>query len=632
MQTAFNSVGRLKLKRMLFGQTIADGKQRLSKPFLLFFALLLCTCFAQADENRYQVEISAPAPLKELLQKHLQIIKWRDNPRMTPAEWQRLFSVAPQNIKELLATEGYFSPTITPSLEKKAGVDVAKFTVELGEPVLIDSVELKFTGAINQQAQLKDQSPNIQKLREEWSLPKGQTFRQEDWALAKRKLLTSLLVERFPNATISNSKAEIDLESHTVALLVEVDSGSAFQFRGLSISGLNRYPASIVENLNPIKPASLYSQSSLLTFQTRLQESGYFKSVEVTADTKSANLESANLESANLESENLKADNEASPISNAPIKVIVEENKSIKVGIGAGYSTNTGARTQLTYDDLNLMDKSWRLTSSLKLEQKAQFLGGQIQLPITSDDYRDSVNGNLNRTAIEGQTLTSSQAGIKRAWGPRKREQYVGANYLIEQQSVDGGDTTTKKVGTLSYGITLRRTNNDLAPTKGYLFNAQFAVAPLDRLSDGRFLQSYVKTQAYYPITKSTQLIARAEAGMVNGKNGAPEAFLFRAGGDQSVRGYAFQSLGIKEGDAIVGAKYLATGSVEVVQWLTSQWGAAAFVDFGNAANRVQDLKPVYGYGLGARWKSPLGPIGADIAYGQATSEYRLHFNIGVAF
>jgi translocation and assembly module TamA len=453
-------------------------------------------------------------------------------------------------------------------------------------------------------------------------LPKGQTFRQEDWALAKRKLLTSLLVERFPNATINNSKAAINLESHTVALLVEIDSGSAFQFGELSISGLNRYPASIVENLNPIKPASLYSQSSLLTFQTRLQESGYFKSVEVTADTKSANVESANLE----------ADNKALPISNAPIKVIVEENKSIKVGIGAGYSTNTGARTQLTYDDLNLMDKGWRLTSSLKLEQKAQFLGGQVQLPITSDDYRDSFNGNLTRTAIEGQILSSSQAGIKRAWGPRKREQYVGANYLIEQQSVDGGDTTTKKVGTLSYGITLRRTNNDLAPTKGYLFNAQFAVAPLESLSDGRFLQSHVKTQAYYPITKSTQLIARAEAGMVNGKNGAPEAFLFRAGGDQSVRGYAFQSLGIKEGDAIVGAKYLATGSVEVVQWLTSQWGAAVFLDFGNAANRIQDLKPVYGYGLGARWKSPLGPIGADIAYGQATGEYRLHFNIGVSF
>ena len=79
-------------------------------------------------------------------------------------------------------------------------------------------------------------------------------------------------------------------------------------------------------------------------------------------------------------------------------------------------------------------------------------------------------------------------------------------------------------------------------------------------------------------------------------------------------------------------AKMCIRDSVEVVQWLTNQWGAAVFIDMGNAANRVQDLDPVYGYGLGARWKSPIGPIGADIAYGEDTGKYRLHFNIGVAF
>ena len=158
------------------------------------------------------------------------------------------------------------------------------------------------------------------------------------------------------------------------------------------------------------------------------------------------------------------------------------------------------------------------------------------------------------------------------------------------------------------------------------------AYAPFDSLSSGQFLYSRIKTQIYYPITNSTQLIARAELGLVSGKNSAPEAFLFRAGGDQSVRGYSFQSLGIKEDDATVGGRILATSSVELVQWLTQQWGAALFVDAGNVANEWGALKPVYGYGLGVRWKSPLGPIGADIAYGEAVDDYRLHFNIGVAF
>ncbi|MDO9283203.1 MAG: autotransporter assembly complex family protein [Methylotenera sp.] len=572
---------------------------------------------AYADESqhlqkqRYQVEIEAPAPLKSLLQQHLEMIKLRENPRMTPVEWQRLALSAPQNIKDLLATEGFFSPIITPLLTTQNNISIATFTVELGTPVLIQQVALKFTGDIMQQSS-KD-LPDIQKLRDDWLLKSGMQFRQESWSQAKRSLLTALLIQRYPNASISKSSATVDVVSNTAALMVEIDSGSAVHFGKLMIEGLKRYPDSIIENLNPIKTGSVYSQSQLLTFQSRLQESRYFRSVEVTADTKTANAD-------------------GSPVTNAPIKVMVDENQAIKMGVGVGYSTNTGARTQLTFDDLNLFNLGLRMTSSLKLEQKAQILAGEVRLPPTKQGYRDSINASVNHTSIEGQAITATQAGIKRAWGSRKREQYVGANLLTEQVKLDGAESSSNYAATLAYGITLRRIDHDLNPTRGYLLNVQFAGAPLASLANGTFLQSYIKTQGYYPITASTQLIARAEIGMVNGKNSAPAAFLFRAGGDQSVRGYGYQSLGVVEGDAIVGGRYLTTGSVEVVQWLTPQWGAAMFVDFGNAANTLQDLKPVYGYGLGARWKSPVGPIGADIAYGQATDEYRMHFNIGVAF
>ncbi|NOU40406.1 MAG: outer membrane protein assembly factor [Methylotenera sp.] len=584
---------------------------------LVYLSLLLWGVIAYADESqhlpkqRYQVEIEVPAPLKSLLQQHLEIIKLRDNPRMTPVEWQRLALSAPQNIKDLLATEGFFSPIITPLLTTQNNVSIATFTVELGTPVLIQQVALKFTGDILQQSS-KD-LPDIQKLRDDWLLKSGMQFRQENWSQAKRSLLTALLIQRYPNASISKSSATVDVKSNTAALMVEIDSGSAVHFGKLMIEGLKRYPDSIIENLNPIRTGSVYSQSQLLTFQSRLQESRYFRSVEVTADTKTANAD-------------------GSPVTNAPIKVVVDENQAIKMGVGVGYSTNTGARTQLTFDDLNLFNLGLRMTSSLKLEQKAQILAGEVRLPPTKQGYRDSINASANHTSIEGQAVTATQAGIKRAWGSRKREQYIGANLLTEQVKLDGAESSSNYAATLAYGITLRRIDHDLNPTRGYLLNVQFAGAPLASLANGTFLQSYIKTQGYYPITASTQLIARAEIGMVNGKNSAPAAFLFRAGGDQSVRGYGYQSLGVVEGDAIVGGRYLTTGSVEVVQWLTPQWGAAMFVDFGNAANTLQDLKPVYGYGLGARWKSPVGPIGADIAYGQATDEYRMHFNIGVAF
>ncbi|OQW70201.1 MAG: outer membrane protein assembly factor [Proteobacteria bacterium ST_bin12] len=575
----------------------------------------------QAAETSYSVEISVndvsqtqtndeTTLLRNLLQQHLDIVKWRDNPRMSPAEWLRLYQATPQAIADLLATEGYFSHEITPSIDTVTGVSQAKFLVNPGKPVLVNAVDISFTGDILQQdpAEQSARLASIATLRQNWLLQPGAVFKQSDWSQAKRRLLVNLLVERYPNASIKASKAEVDPTLNKVTITLEVDSGQSFTFGELEIEGLQRYPASIIQDLNRIRPGTTYSQARLQILQSRLEESGYFQGVEVTASTTTAVNDVV------------------------PIKVSVQENPSIKLGAGAGYSTNTGARAQLTYDDLNLFNRGWRLTSSLKPEQRAQSLSALVRLPTDSDGYRDSLNAGLERRVIEGQITTSGQTGINRSWGPRRTEQTVGAAYLIEHQALDGAESVTRSVATLSYGITLRRTDNDRNPTRGYLFNTQLAVAPIEQLSSGRFLQSYAKVQGYYPLTSSTQLIARAEIGAVSGRNSAPAAFLFRAGGDQSIRGYAFESLGVREGDATVGGRYLATGSIEAIQWLTQQWGAAIFVDAGNAANTLQDLKPVYGYGLGARWKSPIGAIGGDIAYGEATKEFRLHFNLGVAF
>ena len=570
------------------------------------------------NQSSYQVEITftpdsvAKAEkdvLTDLMNQHLEIIKWRDNPLMSPIEWQRIYQLTPKAIADLLATEGYFSPEIEPTIERVGNMVQARFLINPGKPMLVSTVDLVFSGGILQQpTEATRQSMTIEKLKQDWLLQTGAQFKQEDWNQAKRRLLISLLVRQYPNATIKTSKAEVNPDANTVVLHVEVDSGQSVQFGALQIEGLERYPPSIIENLNPIRSDRTYSQSRLQLFQARLEESGYFRSVEVTANTTSADSDVA------------------------PVKVVVQENQTVKVGMGAGFSTNTGARAQLTYDDLNLFDRGWRLTSSLKPEQRAQSLTSLIRLPTDSKGYRDSINAGLDRRVIEGQITTSGQAGVNRSWGPRRTEQTIGTGYLIERQEIDGADTTTRKVATVSYGITLRRTDNDRNPTRGYLFNAQFAVAPLEQLSEGRFVQTHLRAQGYYPITESTQIIARAEVGAISGKNSAPAAFLFRAGGDQSVRGYAYESLGVSEGDAIVGGRYLVTGSVEVIQWLTKQWGVALFVDAGNAANTIQELEPVYGYGLGARWKSPIGAIGADIAYGEATKDFRLHFNLGVAF
>ena len=113
---------------------------------------------------------------------------------------------------------------------------------------------------------------------------------------------------------------------------------------------------------------------------------------------------------------------------------------------------------------------------------------------------------------------------------------------------------------------------------------------------------------------------------------GIPQDFLFRTGGSSSVRGYAYQSLGVEEGSATLGGRYLVTLSGEYTHWLNPTWGAAVFVDAGNAVDEVQAMSLALGYGVGARWRSPAGPLGIDLAYGQREGKLRLDFSLAIPF
>jgi translocation and assembly module TamA len=98
------------------------------------------------------------------------------------------------------------------------------------------------------------------------------------------------------------------------------------------------------------------------------------------------------------------------------------------------------------------------------------------------------------------------------------------------------------------------------------------------------------------------------------------------------VRGYEYQSLGVEEGDAVVGGRYLGVASAEYTRWIGEAWGAAAFVDAGNAADDIDDFEPVFGYGVGLRVRSPVGAFRFDLAYGDEANSVRLHFSLGVRF
>ena len=608
-------------------RSVQAGRTRILAQIAVIVFALPAAGSACAQAIDYTVQIDAPGRLDDLLEENLDLVRWRGNARLDLEQLQRLVKDAPEQARTLIATEGYYSPKVSAGLDTSTTVPVARVIVDPGEPVVVGDVDLILRGFEPLSPGSKPFDPAT--LRNNWTLNVGERFRQADWEAAKRNLLRQVMQTRYPRAQLAETSATVDPDARRALLRVVVDSGPEIRLGELRIEGLQRYPRHIITNLNRIEPGAEYSEAALQALQARLQDTGYFSTVEVATDMAAALDENI---------DELKAGQQGTPEAAPagpqvlPVVVRVTENKQRTASVGVGYSTNTGARAQVNYDDLNV--RGLRLKSQVIAESKRQAARADFYIPTTAKGYNDSFGAGFERTDLRGEITNVATVAVRRSWGTPLLERSLTFEYLAEKQTVEGQLSRNSKSLPLTYSITKRELDNLIQPTRGYVLNAQIGGALLPVLTDERFVRAYTRFVNYRPMSVDSTLILRGEAGALGSKDkeGVPSTFLFRAGGDQSVRGYGYQELGVEEGTAVVGGRYLLTGGVEYQYWFRPPWGVAVFVDAGNAADRIADLKPEFGYGIGARWRSPVGPINVDLAYGQAIKKARLHFSVGFTF
>jgi translocation and assembly module TamA len=185
----------------------------------------------------------------------------------------------------------------------------------------------------------------------------------------------------------------------------------------------------------------------------------------------------------------------------------------------------------------------------------------------------------------------------------------------------------------LDYVHTWRTTDNILSPRRGWVAQTELGggVPGISTKGFGRVIGRFAW---FVPFGTANELAFRAEAGAVlaSSRDGIPESLLFRTGGATTVRGYNFESLGVTQGEAVVGGRYLAIVSAEYTRWVWEGIGLAAFVDAGNARDEISGFRFALGYGAGVRVRSPIGPFRLDVAYGEEDRAVRLHFSVGLSF
>ncbi|MBI3713334.1 MAG: BamA/TamA family outer membrane protein [Burkholderiales bacterium] len=559
---------------------------------------------------RFRVVQLNGSPL-DLIKEHIPALSSDADPQIpTPALLRKLH----QEIAGILATEGYFSPII--QFNKISDENRIDIQVDAGPRSHIKEVVITLRGDLQdaalagdaQKTQLRDQ------LIQSWEMPKGEAFRQSDWSHAKTSLLENLKSRLYAGASLIDSRANVDTETNLVTLELDMESGAAFRFGDLQVSGLERYPRWLLDRFNPPKKGDDYSSVQLLEFQRALQNSAYFSSVVF-----------------NVEPDSTKADA-------LPIEVALVEKQTRDFGWGGGYSSSTGLRTEVSYRDRNVLDKVWDLRSALRVEQKRQLSYADIYLP-PSDAYKlDSFGVLVDRFNNEGVLQTRSAIGVKRTTTQGLIEQRLGINYTQEKVLVNENTALElerkSRALVVSAGWIWRHVDDVFAPTKGQRAQVDFAFSEKSLISDQRFLRAYGKYQVWVPVAKRDQLLLRAELGKVfsSGASGIPEDYLFRTGGSTSVRGYAYQSLGVKNGKAVVGGSAMLSSSIEYVHWNTETLGLALFADAGDAGKNWKEMRLKQSIGVGSRIKTPAGPIALDVAYGRQTRKIRLDFSIAIAF
>jgi translocation and assembly module TamA len=577
-------------------------------PFRRFRIELFIAALCATQAHALTVEVYAPDEIKALLSQHLELARAaRQGEKPDAEELARLQRRSETTARDLLATEGYFSPQVESVVERVGDDWRVDYRVDPGVRTMVRKVTLTFEGDLKSAEGTAGLRGRVERS---FSLKAGMPFRQADWDEAKRAVLQPLLRRSYAAARIAASEARIDPATHQADLAVVIDSGPAFFYGAVQVTGSQRYPAGIVEALNPTRFGKPYRQQDLLDYQRALDASGYFAQALVRIDPDPA-LAAA-----------------------VPVQVTVTERKEKQLSFGVGYSTDNGARVQATFLDRDVLDDGLRLKLEARLETREQSGLAELAWPRTATGYENRAALEYEHSDIEGQVTETWTAAVSRT---RKRgliDATLSLQFQREDQTVGDMVSEFNQALSLNYAWTHRTDGRAFYPVRGHVTNLQAGAAADALLSETSFVRLYGRHTQFFRLGEKGRFILRGELGGViaSRREGIPTDFLFRAGGENSVRGYAFESLGLDVPGGVESVRWLATASLEYNHFFTRTWGAALFVDAGDAADSFGDLAPVVGVGTGVRYRSPIGPINVDVAYGEETGEYRLHFALGVEF
>lgn len=514
----------------------------------------------------------------------------------------------PTKIRKSIRPFGYYDTNIELKiLPKKNECWKISINIDLGNPIIINSVDINIFG----DTKTKQNTPLFEI---KFPLKKGDILRHDIYESFKSSLQTLASELGYLDAKFSTNTIDLFTEKQQADISLHFDTGVRYKIDKIVIIQNPEFLSDdFIAKLMTLKPDNYFTNSQLFSIRKKLASTGYFGQVSVEVD-------------------HINRNN-----GRVPIKILLTPGDRIKYSTGIGFSTDAGLRMSFDYNQNRVTDFGYQLHSKLSLSKVLSELSTGIKMPSKSNPLFKwySIDAGYQRERTDTTSSDTIKLGFSQTRIHENKWQNINFIDLVDEKFEDGDNQKQSLLLVPGTSWSYTKADNPRIPMKGYKIQTEIRGASHSVVSDVSFAQLDFSYKAIYPILDRNRLIYRGRIGttLINDLSLLPSSYRYYTGGDNSIRGYDYNTLSPinDEGDAI-GGKHLFISSLEYEHRIGEQWAIAMFTDVGNAFSDSFKLEKSVGTGL--RWFSPIGPVRFDIGVpiNDEKNDFQIHITVGPDF
>jgi translocation and assembly module TamA len=572
--------------------------------------VLLCGA-AGTRAAAVKIEINGrPEEQRDAVRASLKLNNYDDRD-ISPPELRAAYKDSEEQIRQALEPFGYYDAQITKSLTgDEASGWTARFDVIPGNPAIVREANVEVLGDGKDQrrvaAALEGFAPKV-----------GERLDHATYEASKTVIDTSLRGSGFLDAKYTRKRVTVKPEEESAQVDLQWESGPRYKFGDVRFSGDAPFPEGFLREFVPWRTGAYFNSEQVLNLQQRLVDADYFELVSVAPalDEKKDGV--------------------------VPIDVLLNRDERTVYTGEVYYSTDFGAGVRVGAERRWLNKKGHKADVQAEYSQRLQEAGVHYQIPRPGRQDRSYDFG----VAYRDETTDVTRSRNFQVAASRSEKRWHGFTRTIGLKYLRGDFELGRDDDNLEYGsskllfaegsLSRRRVNDRLSPRKGYVTDFGVRLASDALVSDTDIAQTWGRLTWLIPQGTKARIKLHGELGAmaVGNFDALPPDLRFFAGGDRSVRGFDYHEIGeVNANGNVIGGKYLAVASAEYEFYFREDWGAAVFVDAGDAFSDKLSLN--VGAGLGARWRSPVGPIRIDVGFPVHTdlplqNSWRLHVQLG---